>query len=95
MRGKSRASPGKARGIRVCKGVDARKEAIHENLTLCVLHFYKPYSLHFIITVYVLCAYACVYMCVGIWVLIYVYCVRCACAHVCMGMQMLCVGLCA
>lgn len=57
----------------MCKGVEARKETDHENLTLCGLHFYKPYSLHFIITVYVLCAYACVCMCMGVWVLIYVY----------------------
>lgn len=57
----------------MCKGVEARKETDHENLTLCSLHFYKPYSLHFIITVYVLCAYACVCMCMGVWVLIYVY----------------------
>lgn len=94
MRGKSRASPGKARSKRMCEGVETRKEADHENLTLCILHFYKPYSLHFIITVYY-----CVHMhvCACGWVsgcLFMCMCVRCARAHVCMGMQMLCVDLC-
>lgn len=96
MRGKGRASPGKfAQGRRVCKGVEARKEADHENLTLCVLHFYKPYSLRFIITVYVLCEYACVYMCVGVWVLIYVYmCEVCMCTCVYQNADAVCWYVC-